>query len=71
MKNSLDFERKSCVDALIEFADFIREGWDKKLVRQSCFVDLKKAIDIINHDVLLAKLEKYSYRGRLHCLLKS
>ena len=28
-------KKKSCVDALIEFTEFIREGWDKKLVGQS------------------------------------
>ena len=42
-------KKKSCVDALIEFTEFIRGGWDKKLVGQSCLVDLKKAFDTINH----------------------
>ena len=64
-------KKKSCVDALIEFTEFIREGWDKKLVGQSCLVDLKKAFDTINHDLLLAKLEKYGFRGRIFCLLKN
>ena len=58
MKNNLDFKKKSCVDALIEFTEFIREGWDKKLFGQSCLVDLKKAFDTINDDLLLAKLGK-------------
>ena len=58
-------KKKSCVDALIEFTEFIREGWDKKLVGQSCLVDLKKAFDTINDDLLLAKLEKYGFRGRI------
>ena len=66
------FQKKnSCVDALIEITEIIREGWDKKLVDQSCLVDLKKAIDTINHDLLLAKLEKYGFRGRILCLLKN
>ena len=30
----------------------------------------QKAFDTINHNLLLAKLEKYSYKGRIHCLLK-
>ena len=64
-------KKKSCVDALIEFTEFIREGWDKKLVGQSCLVDLKKAFDTINHDLLLAKLEKYGFRGRILCLLNN
>ena len=32
--------------------EFIREGWDSKLVGQSCLVDLKKAFYTINHDLL-------------------
>ena len=28
-------KKKSCVDALIEFTEFIREAWEKKLVGQS------------------------------------
>ena len=64
-------KKKSCVDALIEFTEFIREGWDKKLVGQSCLVDLKKAFDTINHDLLLAKLEKYGFRGRILCLVNN
>ena len=64
-------KKKSCVDALIEFTELIREGWDKKLVGQSCLVELKKAFDTINHGLLLAKLEKYGFRGRILCLLKN
>ena len=51
------FLKKPCVDALFELTEFIREGWDKELVGQSCLVDLKKAFDTINHDVLFAKLK--------------
>ena len=43
----------------------------QKLVGQSCLVDLKKAFDTINQDLLLAKLEKYGFRGRILCLLKN
>ena len=64
-------KKKSCVDALIEFTEFNREGWDKNLVGQSCLVDLKKVFDTINHDLLLAKLEKNGFRGRILCLLKN
>ena len=63
-------KKKSCMDALIEFTEFNREGFDKKLVGQSCLVDLKKAFDTINLDLLSAKLEKYGFRGRILCLLK-
>ena len=32
--------KKSCVDALIDFTELIKEEWDKKLVRHSSLVDL-------------------------------
>ena len=64
-------KNKPCVDALIEFTEFNREGCDKKLVGQSFLVDLKKAFDTTNHDLLLAKLEKYGFRGRILCLLNN
>ena len=48
-------KKKSCVDALIEFTELIREGSDKKFVSQLCLVDLKKAFDTINHDLLSQK----------------
>ena len=51
-------KKRSCVSALIKLTEFIREGWDEKLVGRSCLVDLKKAFDTKNHDFFLAKLEK-------------
>ena len=70
-EKQFEFQKKtSCVDAIIEFTEFIREEWDKKLVGQSCLVDLNKAFDTINQDLLLAKLEKYGFRGRILCLQK-
>ena len=60
----------SCIHALIEFTEYLRNHCDKIQNTQACFVDLKKAFDTLNHEVLLIKLDRLEFRGIFHNLLK-
>jgi hypothetical protein len=46
------------------FIENIQEAMDKGLHAIGLFFDLTKAYDVINHDILLDKLNSYGIRGR-------
>ena len=49
--------------ALIQLSDKIAQAIDKKRFMIGIFVDLSKAFDTLNHEILLNKLEHYGIRG--------
>ena len=49
--------------ALISLTETIKASLDKKRFGCGIFVDLQKAFDTVNHDILLKKLEHYGIRG--------
>ena len=58
------FQKKhSTSDALIDITETIRQALDNKKFACSIFVDLQKAFDTVNHDILIVKLEHYGIRG--------
>ena len=63
--------KMSCVQAIIRVTECLREQIDKKMTGQACFIDLKKAFDTLNHEILLNKLENYGFRGKINEILGS
>ena len=56
-------ENHSVDDALISITEAIRSTLDNKKYGCAIFVDLQKAFDSLNHNILLSKLEHYGIRG--------
>ena len=45
--------------AAIAFSDYIRRGIDLGLLTGSVFIDLRKAFDSVDHEILISELESY------------
>ena len=50
---------------MIDISEIIKETIDNDKFRCGIFIDLKKAFDRVNHNILLTKLEYYGVRGVL------
>lgn len=63
-KNQFGFKKgSSTTDALTKFINMICENLDNSNKCIGLFLDLSKAFDLVNHTVLLNKLERYGIRG--------
>ena len=56
-------KNKSTTHSLIEIVESIRTCIENKHYGYGIFIDLKKAFDTVNHDILLQKLEHYGIRN--------
>ena len=71
-KYQFGFRKKHSTEhALIEIVDQIRLSIDNNQLTCGIFIDLSKAFDTVNHDILLSKLEHYGIRGNALDLFKS
>ena len=61
----------STIHTLINIVERIRKGLDNGEFACGVFVDLQKAFDTVDHDILLAKLDHYGIRGTAYQWLKS
>jgi hypothetical protein len=58
------FQSKKCTsDAVVKLVESIYESFNNKSHALSIFVDFKKAFDIVNHKILIRKLQAYGIRG--------
>ena len=49
--------------ALLSIVEQIRNALDNKVFTCGVFIDLVKAFDTVNHQILLSKLDHYGIRG--------
>ena len=57
--------------AILDMVETIQTNMDKKLFSCGIFIDLKKAFDNVNHNILLDKLNYYGFRGIINQWLSS
>ena len=58
------FRKKHSTDhALIDIIENIKEKLDKQVYSCGVFIDLEKAFDTVNHNILIQKLNFYGVRG--------
>ena len=56
----------SCEQAILDLTGSILQAHNANLNSAALFLDLSKAFDTLNHEVLLAKLERYGIRGTVN-----
>lgn len=62
---------KSTYTAIFQFTQHILEILENKDIPMGIYLDLSKAYDCLDHDILLVKLEKYGIRGQALSWFKS
>ena len=56
-------KNRNTTDALLDYVNFIYKSLNDRKHAVSVFVDMKKAFDVVDHNILLKKMEIYGIRG--------
>ena len=64
-------KKHSTIDTLISITEAIRIALDTGKFACGIFVDLQKAFDTVDHNILLRKLDHYGIRGLSNSWFKS
>ena len=62
---------RSCCSQLLNLTQYIEDGFEKKLITGTVFVDLTAAYDTVNHRILLLKVAKMTNNKKLVGVLQS
>ena len=63
--------KHSTAHALINITEKIKSALDQNKVSCGIFIDLQKAFDTVNHEILLHKLNYYGFRGLVNDWFRS
>ena len=58
-------KKKSTIYALAQITEMIKVSIDSGKLGWGIFIDLKKAFDTVNHEILLTELEHYGIRDNV------
>ena len=72
IENQFGFRKgRSCEHALLTAQNEILTTLSKKQISMLLLIDFSKAFDMVDHDLLLVKLDHYGIRGTAHAWIKS
>ena len=71
-ENQFAFRKShSTITSMLNITETWYKNIDKRKRNVSIFLDLKKAFDTVDHDILLSKLSAFGICGKTHCWFKT